>query len=138
MGGAAPNSSKSPRVAQEQKRHHADQQQQQGWRGSYASAVVNPALAATREQPKLISPAQLAKAAPGELTHVLEESERRQKDFTAATTNGEGHLKKVRSVEPLTITQMTQALEYLIKTDKEFVTKLHRAYVDSLNDKLHQ
>ena len=32
----------------------------------------------------------------------------------------------------------SQALEYLIKTDKEFVTKLHRAYVDSLNDKLHQ
>ena len=80
----------------------------------------------------------------------------------ATTTNGEGHFKKARAVEPLTITQMTQviiqiysimslnchlnriaqihlqALEYLIKTDKEFVTKLHRAYVDSLNDQLHQ
>ena len=78
-GAAAPNSSKSPRVAQEQKRHHVDQQQQHGGRGSYASAVVNPAVAATREQPKLISPAQLAKAAPGELAHVLEGAERGQK-----------------------------------------------------------
>jgi len=115
-----------------------DQQQQQGGRGSYASAVVNPAVAATREQPKLISPAQLAKAAPGELAHVLEGAERGQKGPMATTTNGEGHFKKARAVEPLTITQMTQALEYLIKTDKEFVTKLHRAYIDSLNDQLHQ
>ena len=77
---AAPKTSKSPRVAPEQKRHHVDhQQQQQGGRGSYASAVVNPAVAATREQPKLISPAQLAKAAPGELAHVLEGAERGQK-----------------------------------------------------------
>ena len=80
IAGATPNSSKSPRVASEQKRHHMDQQQQQqGGRGSYASAVVNPAVAATREQPKLISPAQLAKAAPGELAHVLEGAERGQK-----------------------------------------------------------
>ena len=77
---AAPKTSKSPRVAPQQKKQQLDQQQQQqGGRGSYASAVVNPAVAATREQPKLISPAQLAKAIPGELTHVLEGSERRQK-----------------------------------------------------------
>ena len=73
---AAPKTPRSPRVAQEQRNHQLDQP---GGRGSYASAVVNPAVAATREQPKLISPAQLAKAAPGELTHVLEGSERRQK-----------------------------------------------------------
>lgn len=75
---AAPKTSKPPRVAQEQKRQQLDQQPQ-GERGSYASAVVNPAVAATREQPKLISPAQLAKAIPGELKHVLEGSERMQK-----------------------------------------------------------
>ena len=76
---AAPKSSKPPRVALEQRMQQLEQQQEQGGRGSYASAVVNPAVAATREQPKLISPAQLAKAIPGELTHVLEGSERRKK-----------------------------------------------------------
>ena len=29
----------------------------------------------------------------------------------ATTTNGEGHFKKARAVEPLTITQMTQVIE---------------------------
>lgn len=37
----------------------------------------------------------------------------------------------VPSVEPLTKNQLLQALNYLIKNDPEFVTKLHEAYVKS-------
>ena len=101
---AAPKTSKSPRVAPEQKKQQLDQQQQQqqqqGGRGSYASAVVNPAVAATREQPKLISPAQLAKAIPGELTHVLEGSERRQK-VCAFDINENTSIKRCRDFHVL-------------------------------------
>ena len=65
---ASPKTPKSPRT-----------QQQKGGKGSYAFAVANPAVVATQEQPKLISPAQLATAAPGELKQVLEGSPCRQK-----------------------------------------------------------
>ena len=65
---ASPKTPKSPRT-----------QQQKDGKGSYAFAVANPAVVATLEQPKLISPAQLATAAPGELKQVLEGSPCRQK-----------------------------------------------------------
>jgi hypothetical protein len=84
------------------------------------------------EQPKLISPALLAKTAPGDLKHVLGGNVKANDSFS------NGRLSSRPDIEPLTINQMTQALQHLIKTDKDFVGKLHRAYVDSLHDKLQQ
>lgn len=45
---------------------------------------------------------------------------------------------KTKNVEPLTKNQMIQALSYMLKTDSEFVTKLHEAYVKSLAEMVNQ
>jgi len=39
-------------------------------------------------------------------------------------------------VTPLTQDQLAQALQHLIASDKDFVAKIHKAYVDSLTSKL--
>jgi mRNA-decapping enzyme 1B len=46
-------------------------------------------------------------------------------------TNGSSH-----KVTPLTRGQMLEAVQYLLDNDEEFVTKLHEAYVRSLNSKI--
>ena len=38
--------------------------------------------------------------------------------------------------EPLTRNQLLQALNYLLKHDADFMTKIHEAYVKSLTDKV--
>lgn len=40
----------------------------------------------------------------------------------------------LRNVEPLTKNQMLQALNYLLRTDSDFVVKLHEAYVKSFTE----
>lgn len=47
-------------------------------------------------------------------------------------TNGSGRLEP----EPLTHNQLLQAMTYLMKTDADFVKKLHEAYLLSLNEML--
>lgn len=41
---------------------------------------------------------------------------------------------KFKNVEPLTKNQMLQALNYLLRTDSDFVVKLHEAYVKSFTE----
>lgn len=41
---------------------------------------------------------------------------------------------RFKNVEPLTRNQMIQALEYLLRTDSDFVVKLHEAYVKSFTE----
>lgn len=41
---------------------------------------------------------------------------------------------KLKNVEPLTKNQMLQALNYLLRTDSDFVVKLHEAYVKSFTE----
>ncbi|KAK0174992.1 hypothetical protein PV327_008778 [Microctonus hyperodae] len=46
-----------------------------------------------------------------------------------------GHVQSNRPlIEPLTRNQLLQAFNYLIKSDPEFMTKLHEAYVKSFNE----
>ncbi|MFH4982569.1 hypothetical protein AB6A40_009278 [Gnathostoma spinigerum] len=40
------------------------------------------------------------------------------------------------AVTPLTREQILEAVTYLLKTDDDFVTRLHQAYIDSLNSRL--
>lgn len=42
--------------------------------------------------------------------------------------------ERFRNVEPLTKNQMLQALNYLLRTDSDFVVKLHEAYVKSFTE----
>lgn len=44
--------------------------------------------------------------------------------------------EKFKNVEPLTKNQMLQALNYLLRTDSDFVVKLHEAYVKSFTEML--
>jgi len=43
----------------------------------------------------------------------------------------------VPQVAPLTEAQLTQAFQHLLQTDRGFVTKIHQAYVESLNTQLN-
>jgi len=43
----------------------------------------------------------------------------------------------VPQVTPLTEAQLTQAFQHLLQTDRGFVTKIHQAYVESLNTQLN-
>lgn len=43
-------------------------------------------------------------------------------------------VEKLKNVEPLTKNQMLQALNYLLRTDSDFVIKLHEAYVKSFTE----
>lgn len=47
------------------------------------------------------------------------------------------NMDKFRNVEPLTKNQMLQALNYLLRTDSDFVVKLHEAYVKSFTEMVH-
>lgn len=51
-----------------------------------------------------------------------------------ANFGGNNAGEKLRNVEPLTRNQMLQALNYLLRTDQEFVVKLHEAYVKSFTE----
>lgn len=44
--------------------------------------------------------------------------------------------EKFKNIEPLTKNQMLQALNYLLRTDTDFVVKLHEAYVNSFTEML--
>merc|ERR550519_826996 len=54
-----------------------------------------------------------------------------QSPSPARLTNGSSH-----KITPLTRAQMLEAVQYLLDNDDEFVTKLHEAYVRSLNSKI--
>ncbi|XP_059099747.1 mRNA-decapping enzyme 1-like [Tigriopus californicus] len=57
---------------------------------------------------------------------------------TMSSTMPNGHTKQGRSdITPLTKEQLMQAFEHLLNSDPSFIGKLHQAYVESLNTKLH-
>lgn len=51
---------------------------------------------------------------------------------TSQTEQPAGHF----NLEPLTHNQLLQAMSYLIRNDKDFIKKLHEAYLHSLNEML--
>lgn len=50
--------------------------------------------------------------------------------------NGVGHGREGVAMHPLTKEQLLQAMEYLMRTDRDFVGKLHEAYIKSLMEHL--
>lgn len=76
------------------------------------------------EEVQLLSPMVFAQPVNGHLS-----SSMNNESSVLATNYGE--------VTPLTKSQLSQALQHLLKTDPSFVGKLHAAYVDSLNHKLN-
>ncbi len=45
--------------------------------------------------------------------------------------------KANKQIKTLLTFPSPQALQHLLRTDTEFVSKLHRAYIDSINKKVH-
>lgn len=58
----------------------------------------------------------------------------KEKGDASAISNAE----RFKNVEPLTKNQMLQALNYLLRTDSDFVIKLHEAYVKSFTEMVNQ
>lgn len=84
----------------------------------------------TPQKPALMVPMMFATSSvkPIQMMHIC--GPQTDKVDTNIVSNSE----KFKNVEPLTKNQMLQALNYLLKTDSDFVVKLHEAYVKSFTE----
>lgn len=115
--------------------------------GSGPGVTSSSGAAAMAPKPALMTPTMFKKTEP--LSKVdptnpslIATGTKREVTATAATGNVKSGGGKVLDLEikpePLTQSQMLQAMTYLMKTDAEFMKKLHEAYVKSFAEMMAQ
>jgi len=126
----------------QQKRQKQQQQQQQlSHHQQLSSAAAAHKAMMVEDEPELLSPMVFSQPAAAEQLNggsgngpVMMTSSFPADDLAPMTSM---QLDENPEITPLTQNQLVQAMQHLLRTDKTFVGKLHQAYVESLNNKLH-